>query len=195
MAQIMPFRIGADASGTDGACGQVSRIIVNPVAREVTHLAVDPRYRQGPGRLVPVDLVDATTGQIRLRCTLAEFRTLQPAQETESVPDLDPTGHQHSSSNQVKSVLSAIGPWPARRDPGAPRPRRTRSPAAGHRRLRPIRHGRHTPRVDRLRNRRRDRTGPGAGRRAWRSPGHPRAPAEGAPAGPQGSGHPDQRRD
>ena len=120
MAQMIPFRIGAGASCTDGACGQVTRIIVNPVAREVTHLAVDPKHRQGPGRLVPVDLADVTTGQIRLRCTLAEFRTLQPAQETESVPDLDPTGHQHSPSNQVKWVLSAIGPWPTRRDPGGP---------------------------------------------------------------------------
>lgn len=35
MAQAMPFRIGADASCTDGTCGQVSRVIVNPVAREV----------------------------------------------------------------------------------------------------------------------------------------------------------------
>ena len=92
---MMPFRIGADASCTDGACGQVSRIIVNPATREVTHLAVDPRHRQGPGRLVPVDLVDATTGQIRLRCTLAEFQALRPAQEAESVRDLDPTGHGH----------------------------------------------------------------------------------------------------
>ena len=92
---MMPFRIGADATCTDGACGQVSRIIVNPVTREVTHLAVDPKHRQGPGRLVPVDLVDATTGQIRLRCTLAEFQALRPAQETESVRDLDPTGHGH----------------------------------------------------------------------------------------------------
>ena len=78
VAQMMPFRIGADASCTDGACGQVSRVIVNPVAREVTHLAVDPKHRQGPGRLVPVDLVDATTGQIRLRCPLAEFQTPGP---------------------------------------------------------------------------------------------------------------------
>jgi len=73
MAQTMPFRIGADARCIDGSCGQVSRIIVNPVTREVTHLAVDPKHRPGPGRLVPVDLVDATTGQIRLRCTLAEL--------------------------------------------------------------------------------------------------------------------------
>jgi len=28
-AQMMPFRIGADASCTDGACGQVSRIVQN----------------------------------------------------------------------------------------------------------------------------------------------------------------------
>ena len=35
MAQTMRFRIGAGASCTDGACGQVSRIIVNPVTREV----------------------------------------------------------------------------------------------------------------------------------------------------------------
>jgi sporulation protein YlmC with PRC-barrel domain len=107
MAQTMPFRIGADASCTDGACGQVSRIIVNPVTREVTHLAVDPRHRHGPGRLVPVDLVDATTGQIRLRCPLAEFQTLRPAQETDSVPDLDPTGHGHPD-NAPKKVNWAI---------------------------------------------------------------------------------------
>ena len=109
MAQTIPFRIGADASCTDGACGQVSRIIVNPVAWEVTHLAVDPKHRHGPGRLVPVDLVDATTGQIRLRCTLAEFQTLRPAQETESVPDLDPTGHGHPDNAPNKVNWASVG--------------------------------------------------------------------------------------
>jgi len=98
MARKMSLRIGADANCSDGACGQVSRIIVNPVAREATHLVVDQKHRSGAGRLVPVDLVDATTGQLRLRCTLAEFRALRPAQETEVVPELDPTGHQDSDS-------------------------------------------------------------------------------------------------
>lgn len=92
MAQTMPFRIGADASCTDEACGQVSRIIVNPVTREVTHLAVDPKYPHGPGRLVPVGLVEATTGGIRLRCTLAEFQALRPSQEGGgSAPDSPPS--------------------------------------------------------------------------------------------------------
>ena len=76
MAKTMPFRIGADATCTDGACGQVSRIIVNPVTREVTHFVVDPKHRYGRARLVPVDLADATMGQIRLRCTLARVSWL-----------------------------------------------------------------------------------------------------------------------
>jgi sporulation protein YlmC with PRC-barrel domain len=99
MAGKMPFRIGADASCSDGACGQVSRIIVEPSAREVTHLVIDQKNRNGLGRLVPIDLVDAASGQIRLRCTLAEFQALRPAQETEVVPDLDPTGTQDSQQD------------------------------------------------------------------------------------------------
>ena len=119
MAQTMPFRVGADASCTDGACGQVSRIIVNPVTREVTHLVVDPKHRHGPGRLVPADLVDAPTGQIQLHCTLAEFQTLRPAEETESVPDLDPTGHAHQEARkQYRLGLGVV--WPVR-DPGEPK--------------------------------------------------------------------------
>jgi len=124
VAQMMPFRIGADARCTDGACGHVSRIIVNPVTREVTHLAVDPKHRRGPGRLVPVDLVDATTGQIRLRCTLAEFQTLQPAQETEAVPDLDPTGQANAPKKVRWAVVgtpgSGVGVFARPREPEAP---------------------------------------------------------------------------
>jgi sporulation protein YlmC with PRC-barrel domain len=116
MAQTIPFRIGADASCTDGACGQVSRVILNPVAREVTYLVVDPKHRQYPGRLVPVNLVHATTGQIRLRCTLAEFQALRPAEETEAVPDLDPTGHAGYDAPDLKGFLNA-----RRRQPKAPR--------------------------------------------------------------------------
>ena len=109
MAQAMTFWIGADASCTDGACGQVSRIIVNPVTREVTHLAVDPKRRHSPERLVPVDLVDATTGQIRLHCPLDEFQTLRLAQDTESGPDLDPTGHGHPDNAPNKGNWAIVG--------------------------------------------------------------------------------------
>jgi sporulation protein YlmC with PRC-barrel domain len=119
MARTMLLRIGADASCTDGACGQVSRIIVNPVARQVTHLVVDPKHRDGPGRLVPVDLVDAKMDQVRFRCTLAEFQALPPAQETEVVPDLDPTGHAHPDPAPKQGYLVPLSPWMrGRRGPG-----------------------------------------------------------------------------
>ncbi len=86
MAQTTPFTIGADASCTDGVCGAVSRVVVDPVARVVTHLVVEPKGRQGLGRLVPLHLVDAAAGEIRLRCTVAEFERLDSAEETQFVP-------------------------------------------------------------------------------------------------------------
>ena len=58
-------------------------MVVDPVARAVTHLVVD---RHGVPRLVPLDLVDATTGEIRLACTLAEFDNLNLAEKTQFLP-------------------------------------------------------------------------------------------------------------
>ncbi len=86
MAETTSFTIGADVSCTDGGCGKVTCVIVDPVARAVTHLVVEPKHHHDRGRLVPLDLVDATTGEIRLRCTLAEFESLDPAEETQFLP-------------------------------------------------------------------------------------------------------------
>jgi sporulation protein YlmC with PRC-barrel domain len=86
MAGTAQFTIGAEASCSDGACGEVTRVIVDPVAEAVTHLVVEPKHRRDPGRLVPLDLIDATAGQIRLRCTTAEFGELDPAEETRFIP-------------------------------------------------------------------------------------------------------------
>ncbi len=89
MADTTQFTIGAEASCSDGVCGAVSRVVVNPVARAVTHLVIEPKDRRGLGRLVPLSLVDATTGGIRLRCTMAEFDTLDLAEETHFLPGTD----------------------------------------------------------------------------------------------------------
>jgi sporulation protein YlmC with PRC-barrel domain len=101
MAATTPFTIGADASCTDGICGEVSRVVVDPVARSVTHLVVEPKGRQGLGRLVPLDLVDAATGDIRLRCTMAEFEKLDSAEETQFVPGT--RGYAAYGADQVLS--------------------------------------------------------------------------------------------
>jgi hypothetical protein len=77
------FTLGARASCTDGFCGVVSRTILDPAAGTVTHLVIEPPHRTEDGRLVPVELVDATPGEIRLRCTLAEFEGFNPAEDVE----------------------------------------------------------------------------------------------------------------
>jgi sporulation protein YlmC with PRC-barrel domain len=86
MTQSTQFTIGVDAVCTDGPCGEVIRVVVNPVAREVTHLVVEPKHRQGFGRLVPLDLVVASAGQVKLTCTLEEFNKLELAEETHFLP-------------------------------------------------------------------------------------------------------------
>ncbi len=80
------FDIGAEATCTDGACGEVSRVVIDPVARTVTHLVVEPAHRSGLARLVPLDLVDVNPEAIRLRCSLADFDRLDAAEETHFMP-------------------------------------------------------------------------------------------------------------
>ncbi len=96
------FTIGVDVSCSDGICGEVLRVVVDPVARRVTHLVVEPKHRQGLGRLVPLDLVDATSEQLLLRCTLAEFEQLDDAEETDFM--LDMGGNEGYAAGQVLSL-------------------------------------------------------------------------------------------
>lgn len=86
MTDEVQFVIDTEASCTDGTCGRVSRLVVDPIARVITHLVVEPTHRQGLGRLVPLELVDSAPGQVRLRCTIAEFERLESAEETQFVP-------------------------------------------------------------------------------------------------------------
>ena len=88
MADTAEFTIGAQVSCSDGAVGKVSRVVIDPVAKALTHLVVEPGLRQGPSRLVPLDLVigGGGGGEVRLSCTKAEFENLEPAEETKFIP-------------------------------------------------------------------------------------------------------------
>jgi sporulation protein YlmC with PRC-barrel domain len=88
MAEETEFAMGATASCADGPGGKVTRVIIDPATETVTHLVIEPKHRMGLGRLVPLDLVDSTAGEIRLRCTVDEFGKLEPAQETELIDDV-----------------------------------------------------------------------------------------------------------
>jgi NADH:ubiquinone oxidoreductase subunit D len=58
MADATLFTIGAEARCRDGYCGEVIRVVMDPLTRTVTHLVVEPEHRQGLGRLVPLELVE-----------------------------------------------------------------------------------------------------------------------------------------
>lgn len=98
-----PLIIGTDVSCTDGACGELVRVIFNPVTDTVTHLAVAPKHHKGLGRLVPIELVEAADKTIRLRCSTDEFERLDGAEEDQFLPYTDP---------ESGNVTGGAASWP-----------------------------------------------------------------------------------
>jgi PRC-barrel domain len=125
MAQDAEFAIGARASCSDGPCGEVRRLIIDPATDTVTHLVIQPGHRRENGRLVPVDLAEATADGIRLRCTRAEFDKLDHAEEDDVVEGTDSGGgilgdalvHEGAEgyAPMGPGELVDVGPQPARR--------------------------------------------------------------------------------
>jgi len=78
--------IGAAAVCRDGFPGELKCLVLDPGARAVTHLVIEPEQGHGPSqglaRLVPLDHADATVEPIGLGYTEAEFKDLPAAEET-----------------------------------------------------------------------------------------------------------------
>lgn len=73
------FTLGTRASCSDGFCGVVSRAILDPAARTVTHLVIGPRLGETEvERHESVHAVDDPIGQV------------------ENLPSLDPGGRSTS---------------------------------------------------------------------------------------------------
>jgi sporulation protein YlmC with PRC-barrel domain len=91
MADTTDFVIGTEVrcSDSDSDCGQLQRVVIDPVARALTHLVVEPKHRPGTGHLVPIDLADVVAGDIQLRCTTEEFDALDDAEDTQFLPGAD----------------------------------------------------------------------------------------------------------
>jgi hypothetical protein len=108
MPETWLFRLGANVRCTDGDCGKIRNLVISPADDAVTHLVVEPAHRQGLGKLVPLDLADTasastTSDEVQLRCTLAEFGQLDPAEATYFFP-----GDQHFEFYGGEPVIS----WP-----------------------------------------------------------------------------------
>jgi hypothetical protein len=77
------FEIGSAVSCSDGACGKLITLVVNPLTRAVAHLVVEPEHRWGLGRLVPIDLASEAADGVALACTLVEFEKFDMAEEAQ----------------------------------------------------------------------------------------------------------------
>jgi len=111
------FEIGTSVACSDGTCGHLERVVLDPVARAVTHLVVQPGLRRGRGRLVPVNRVAAVGKTIRLECTKAAFDALEEAEETQFL-----SGTGQELGYQADEILlqpyfpphaGSFGPWGA----------------------------------------------------------------------------------
>lgn len=90
MGEIEEFIVGSDVACSDGRCGVLSRVIIDPIADAIAYLDVESRHRRHSGRLVPISLVaTAAAKEIRLKCSKAEFEALGPAQENEFLPGVE----------------------------------------------------------------------------------------------------------
>jgi sporulation protein YlmC with PRC-barrel domain len=121
MAETTPFTIGTKASCSDGECGELTRVVLDPVAKKVTHLVIQPTHGESPARLVPLSLVDATADEITMHCTVAEFEQLDAAEETRFLPGLDELYAQGQVLSWPYYSLGAPG-MPAFADPGLEEP-------------------------------------------------------------------------
>lgn len=67
----------------DEEVGLLADLVVDPVAKSVTHLVVKPKHGVGESHLVPIELVepDEQVGGIALACSRPDFEALPPVEE------------------------------------------------------------------------------------------------------------------
>jgi hypothetical protein len=111
------FRIGAEVVAIDGTCGELTGVIIDPVARALTHLVVTPRQHRGFGRLAPLDLVDSDGDPIRLSCTVARFLGLDEGEEEHFLPVADATS-SYASGQAYNWPRFEVGPVGGRTESG-----------------------------------------------------------------------------
>ncbi|MBV8216977.1 MAG: PRC-barrel domain-containing protein [Solirubrobacterales bacterium] len=109
------FKIGAHVDASDGRCGHLTGVIVDPVANSLTHLVVEPGHHEGDARLVALDLVDRVeSDRIQLKCTRQQFEQLDEAEDIQFLDaDADAFGYgNHASAWPYYGLGTPLGHHP-----------------------------------------------------------------------------------
>lgn len=116
------FEIGSEVFCTDGACGELASVVVDPVAERLSHLIVASAGPVG-SRLVPVEQAAIGEDGVHLSCTRDELARMEPAVQTHFIAPQDVESHYGYTSDQVRYwPFFALGPGPSAAVLAAPEP-------------------------------------------------------------------------
>jgi sporulation protein YlmC with PRC-barrel domain len=92
----------------DEEVGQLADLVVDPVAKRVTHLVVKSKHGTGSSHLVPIELVEPSeqVGGIALTCSRAELDALPAVEEFQYLRLGDVATHDPSWDVGVSDVLA-----------------------------------------------------------------------------------------
>jgi sporulation protein YlmC with PRC-barrel domain len=104
----MILTTGMPAIATDGPCGEVADIVVDPITWKVTHLVIEPAHHHDHSRLVPIGGVTWTDEAVALSLSIADVSNCPPVQETDFIPLETWPDDKGSWAPGISRVLS----WP-----------------------------------------------------------------------------------
>jgi sporulation protein YlmC with PRC-barrel domain len=78
----MRLDLGSSVQCTDAAFGELADVVVDPIARRVTHLVVAPHGHHEAARLVPIERARPAADGLALDYSIADVEALEPVQES-----------------------------------------------------------------------------------------------------------------
>jgi sporulation protein YlmC with PRC-barrel domain len=82
--------LGCGVSCSDGVCGRLQALVLDPKSGRITDLVVRARHSLDQRRLVPVGLIESTTGGVWLRCDIKSFGLLENVEQRQYDPSQPP---------------------------------------------------------------------------------------------------------
>lgn len=88
MPDVLTLIGGSEVHCSDGHCGSLSRLLIEPGTRTVSHVAVELPGLAGDSRLVPIVLVQEAADAVVLACSRTEFDALPSGEVRRVEPQL-----------------------------------------------------------------------------------------------------------
>lgn len=109
----MDIPLDVEVFCSDGSCGRSTAIVVNPVSKKVTHVAVATKGMLHSEYLVPVSLiVESQPDRMTLSCSRNTLATLDPFHKIKFVSLRDLNQNDRPPTDLPEAQVSAAWLWP-----------------------------------------------------------------------------------